>query len=327
MASLGSLPCEPDALYIDIGVVKALLSEKGALHPSDFENAARVFLQTLIGRYAPPEDLPEDADDAERVKYRWGHQAMDIFRRRMKFEGKRTSEQKSVSGRRAKYVQQLLKGGYERKTAWRLAWNKFPAIPNEGYAAGESYAINESESEESREGIAVQTEPESKVRKATIVTDDAPEVPLSYLEQQRQHDEEKIAEWNRKIPNAEKLKEYILQNIAQRLNKSNLSIIMNDPNAVKDVYQNLVSCDWRSSKTHKIFSSLAVVVPWLIQNYRDAITNQKRGDKRIAEQEFEIKAADAETMDHDDIETYRARRNAAAEKASMEWQAAHAKKN
>lgn len=322
----------PDAAYIDTGVIKALLSERGATRPSEFETAARIFLQTIIGKYEPPEELPEDATDEERLKYRWGHQAMDIYRRRMKFEKKLVNPQKAQSGKRSQFAGQLMKSGKSREEAWKIAWAKYPRIETptgDSRVESEATTHNETEAPENAPTTApaVEEAPNSvpAAKAVTPVQDAELEelVPDTFAARKEKSDKAKIAEWNKKFPNADVLREYIISQVAHRLNSSNMEVIMKDPNAAVDVYHALVAAEWRSSKTKKVFTHLMEVIPWLIQNYRESIAAQKRADKRLTEKEFEMKMEDAAQLDHDDVETYRARRDAMAEQASKEWAKTH----
>lgn len=277
----------PDAVYVDIGMIKALLSERSAAHPSDFENAARIFLLTLIGKYEPPEELLADATDEERLKYRWGHQALDVFKRRMRFESKTVNSKRVRDGQRSNYVRQLIKMGYAKDYAWTEAWKKFPKGSDESEADEivtdmeeielESHHANgdgavRSPCESTAREKAKETKP-SKAPSGASEEDDLAALPTVVAV--KKAEAAQIAKWNKKFPNADVLREHLKKTLATRLNSELMRLLISDPNCAVDVYNKLVETDWRSN-SGRVLTYLTEVAPWYIMSYKKSILAQKR---------------------------------------------------
>lgn len=295
---MNSQRVEPDAAYVDIGMIKALLSERCSSKPSDFENAARIFLLTIIGKYEPPEELAMDATDEERLKYRWGHQALDVFKRRMRFESKTVNAKRVRDGQRSNYVRQLVRAGYERDDAWVEAWKKFPKSSEDSDAGEIATDMEEVEMESPQAaGKGAARSPRAKGEREGGRTakpveppsgpddEDALAVLPAGVVRHRKEEEAQIAKWNKKFPNADVLRDHLKKTLGTRLNSELMRLLISDPNCAVDVYNKLVETEWRSN-SGKVLTYLTEVAPWYIMAYKKSLVAQKRVVSEIEAADF-----------------------------------------
>lgn len=329
----------PETATIGIGTIQALLSEKGAERPSPFETAARIFLATLIGKYEPPEELVADATEEEASKYRWGHLALDAYKRRAFYEDTATAKtaKKVYDGRRSAYIKKLVKEGLTKDNARTEAWQLFPSWDSLEYSDSSTSSSLSASPVTAPPQNAPKAPIEAPGRVPTPSAVDCTPPPgmppdpllereaatMSESARARLTREDALrARWNQRFPNATVFRDYLIANMQTRLRADAMKTIKEDFNASVEMLSRLKDCDWTSSKTGKVFKDLYNVIPWLYEDYAQGRTKQKVLAHRSAQLAKEAEAEAYEAMDPEDIETIRARRAEQAEIDEIAWRKA-----